>query len=1203
MPWATYGLFSKSLIARREGGTAWGGACELDGKLRGEIVGKLRSLNAVGVLLVAGCWCWLRPRPVYGQEKTLWQIGEFDQSSEEFGVSFGFGSLSSAQADPVYHVGASDWKKDWSGFQPGSANGPAGGRKHPFTVFFSLDAPPKGLYQLTIGVLPYMPRRPNLRVVLNGKRGTYYLRPHLSYDLGNFPTAFIPQYSYQRLTIDVPIAYLKQGENKLVLTCVDDPATLDNSYGTVGIGDSGIFYDALKLSQDPGRIFSPSEIQASVTPTVFYRQSGNQLTEVVEAIVGLNRKISQGQVDLDSGGWHKSMSLSSEPDFGQQLFAFDVPEWSGTATARLRIQAGASRTFDLKLESKRKWTVYVVPHTHLDIGYTDYQGKVAEAQPRVLDQAAELIRQHPEFRFSMDASWNMEQLLDTRSKAKQDEILNLIRRDQLVMPAQYCNLLTGYASLETLYRSLYFSKSLARREGVPFEYANITDVPSYTGSYPSVLASAGVKYWIAAGNNWRAPFLIYGRWNEKSPFWWQGPDGKRVLFWYSRHYMQIESLFALPPVLPAVRDSLPVFLQAYDRPEYKPDAVLVYGTQAENTDLVPGAATFVQAWDRDYAYPKLQYSTFPDFFKHIADHYGKNLPTYKGDGGPYWEDGVGSDAFYAAEGRQNQERALSAETLSTLTHILNPDLHPPKELIDDIWRNIVLFAEHTWASWNSITQPDHAETIQQLDVKDGRANTASLEINELMNRSLGQLGDQVHVPANTLIVFNSLSWRRDAIVETDVFEHAKLKDLATGADVPFEVLWAKQAFLHVRFLARDLPAVGYKCYAISYNESDPIQPPAAEIKHDTLVENSFYRITLDPASGAVASIFDKQLNREIVDGRSPFRFGQYLYVTGGDGNTQMMRPISTWPRGQLAVHPAADGELVGVSRTPFGQSARLRSRAPHTPQIETEILLFDSTKRIEFINRVTKNSVTTKEGVYFAFPVATSSPQFAYATQQEWIDPARDLMKGASLEWFSVQKWMAARDRDLTVAIATPDASLASFGDINRGMWPSEFQPRSSTIFSYVMNNYWDTNYRAAQGGDFTFRYTMTSEASFDPSSLTRLGWESVRPVEVDYVVGQDKVGNPPRPLPAEGASFLEVNQPNVVLVDWKISEDGRGTILRLQETAGRAGSAALKFPRARIKSATLCGGLEDDVQPLKVEVNSVNLAFQPNEVLTVRVQ
>ena len=487
-------------------------------------------VNAAGILLLAGWCCWLSPPVVVcAQEKTLWQIGEFDQSSEEFGVSFGFGSLSSVRSDPVYRVGTSDPKRGWSGFQLGSSNGPAGDREHPFTVLFSLSGPPQGLYTLTAGILPYMPRRPNLRVDVNGKRGTFYLRPRLSYDLGNFPTAFIPQYSYERLTIEIPTTAFQQGENKLILTCVDDPPERDDSYGTVGIGDSGIFYDALRLSQDAAGKFLPAAIRATATPTIFYKQSSSGFTEVVEAIVSLNRRLPRAAARLDTAGWHQSVNLSAEPDFGEQLAVFDVPEWKGVIDARLQVSAGGTRAFDVKLAAERKWTVYVVPHTHLDIGYTDYQGKVAEAQPRVLNQAAELVRQHPEFRFSMDASWNMEQLLDTRSKARQDEILDLIRRDNLMMPAQYCNLLTGYASLETLYRSLYFSKSLARSEGVPFEYANITDVPSYSGSYPSVLANSGLKYWVAAGNNWRAPFLIYGRWNEKSPFWWEGPDGKGAL--------------------------------------------------------------------------------------------------------------------------------------------------------------------------------------------------------------------------------------------------------------------------------------------------------------------------------------------------------------------------------------------------------------------------------------------------------------------------------------------------------------------------------------------------------------------------------------------------------------------------------------------------------------------------------------------------
>ena len=48
------------------------------------------------------------------------------------------------------------------------------------------------------------------------------------------------------------------------------------------------------------------------------------------------------------------------------------------------------------------------------------------------------------------------------------------------------------------------------------------------------------------------------------------------------------------------------------------------------------------------------------------------------------------------------------------------------------------------------------------------------------------------------------------------------------------------------------------------------------------MENPYYRVVLDAESGAVKSIFDKELNKELVNTSSPYRFNQYLYVTGAD---------------------------------------------------------------------------------------------------------------------------------------------------------------------------------------------------------------------------------------------------------------------------------------------------------------------------------
>ena len=69
-----------------------------------------------------------------------------------------------------------------------------------------------------------------------------------------------------------------------------------------------------------------------------------------------------------------------------------------------------------------------------------------------------------------------------------------------------------------------------------------------------------------------------------------------------------------------------------------------------------------------------------------------------------------------------------------------------------------------------------------------------------------------------------------------------------------------------------------------------------------------------------------------------------------------------------------------------------------------------------------KDYTNAKEAVYFAFPVAVTPPRFTYATQQGWVDPAKDLFKGASLEWFSIQKWMAAIGLPLAVGIVPVDS-------------------------------------------------------------------------------------------------------------------------------------------------------------------------------------
>jgi alpha-mannosidase len=425
--------------------------------------------------------------------------------------------------------------------------------------------------------------------------------------------------------------------------------------------------------------------------------------------------------------------------------------------------------------------------------------------------------------------------------------------------------------------------------------------------------------------------------------------------------------------------------------------------------------------------------------------------------------------------------------------------------------------------------------------------------------------------------------------------------------VPFEILHEGPGYRHVRFLAKDIPAMGFKCYSVVARGSNA-KPLDSEAKDSTaaatdMIENAYYRVQADAGSGALKSILDKEANRELVDGRSPYKFNQYVYVQGGgNGPTQIVYMRKSLPFAELKVTPAGDGRIVGVKKTPFGQVLTLESKGVHTLQVRTEILLYDSEKKIEFVNHITKDPVREKEAVYFAFPVATAKPSFEYEIQNGVVNPAKDMIRGAGLEWFSVQHWVKAESPSVDVAIVPVDAPLVTLGDINRGRWLESFDPKSSTIFSYVFNNYWHTNFRAEQGGETTFRYVMTSGVQLTPAELSRLGRAAMTPLEADQVIDQDKVGDPDRPLEPAPASFLQLEGDGVVVENWKAAEDGNGTVLRLLETGGMESHAALKFPLLDVQQVWLCTAMEDNLREIPVKAGTVQLTLKPHEIATLRI-
>ena len=1127
---------------------------------------------------------------------TVFQLGTFNRSSDEF--------ADGTPAHPVdFVVGRSDPAKDWYARQPVTVISAAGEQAanekaaSPRAIRFSLAEAPATAYELHVAVLIESNAVPALRVSINGKMGTFYLHPRLDYNNGDQWDSFYPVYSSADVTVDFPGSYLHRGDNTITFQPVEDAA----------VPGGTLTYDALALSRDTAA-FHAQASSAQVVPTVFYRQRGGQLDELVDVYVRHGGQVKAGSdVDLEIDGKHYHQALRGGQDFGEEKLEFAVAEFPAGTKARLRWSVGGrGEHAEKSIDPMKKWTLYLVPHIHLDVGYSDYQAKIAAIHSHVIDEAMEMMARHPDYRFSLDGSWPLEQFMKTRTPEQRERAVEAIKQQKLFVPADYANLLTGFPTTETLIRSLYPSANFSREHGTPFNYATITDVPSYSWSYASVLASAGVDELLGGSNNYRAPVLLQGRLNENSPVWWEGPDGRKVLLWYSRIYQQMEMLFGRSPVLAAGHDTVPLFLQQYEHPGYRANAAILYGTQVENFDLFPEQAELAEKWNGLYAYPHIEYSGFHDALEKIAKQFGDAIPTIRGDGGPYWEDGIASDAYYAAMERQNEDRAPSAEKLATLSSVVNPLMAVDKAGLDAMWKNMVLMDEHTWDSDNSVSQPMSMEAREQLAIKDHYAVSAKAQVDWLAKNSMATIANSISTGPGSLVVFNTLNWKRSGPVFVDVDESDEIVDAATGQAAPVDVLESTGRLRHVRFLAEDVPAVGYKVYRVRKGQK-PLDRAADQGRVSNVIESPYYKVTLDPATGAVRSIYDKELKRELVNQEAAYRFGQYLYVTGADkGPNTVLQYSRVAPKPKLDVHPAGGGNLVFVSRTADGWMAQMISRDVNTPQIVSEVRVFDHEKKIEFTEDVDKAKEAGKEAVYFAFPFAMNRPEFRYEVQNGVVDPAKDMYPGAGHEWFSAQHWVSVEQDGVAGTVMPLDASLITLGGIFDGSWPEKFGERQGTVFSYVMNNYWDTNYAGEQGGHFRFRYVVTSAPATDAAALSRMGWEEATPLEVERVMRQDKAREQPRPLGTAPESLLDVEDPDLLLETWKPAEDGRGTVLRFLDLGGATRTVTVHTPVLRLEKVWETDAVERDKQPLTLvggqeSGEGFQFTVHPHEIVTVR--
>ena len=97
--------------------------------------------------------------------------------------------------------------------------------------------------------------------------------------------------------------------------------------------------------------------------------------------------------------------------------------------------------------------MHLIPHVHLDLGFTDSQGKVLELHCRNIDRALDLFDRDPSFRFSVDGAVIAREFERTRSATQIKRMHAAIRSGQLGVNSFHSNMLTGLTTLDELIHS------------------------------------------------------------------------------------------------------------------------------------------------------------------------------------------------------------------------------------------------------------------------------------------------------------------------------------------------------------------------------------------------------------------------------------------------------------------------------------------------------------------------------------------------------------------------------------------------------------------------------------------------------------------------------------------------------------------------------------------------------------------------------
>ncbi len=350
------------------------------------------------------------------------------------------------------------------------------------------------------------------------------------------------------------------------------------------------------------------------------------------------------------------------------------------------------------------------------------------------------------------------------------------------------------------------------------------------------------------------------------------------------------------------------------------------------------------------------------------------------------------------------------------------------------------------------------------------------------------------------------------------------------------------------------------------------------------LENEFLRVRVDEHASTIASIVEKRTSRELVNANAVVGFNGYVYdeyASSGAGFNHLANKLAVSERLEMLAtrNLARPSRIVSRTDDAFAQTLVYEYQAVGVDWVRVTLRLPNASPWLLIENRLSKPSRLVKESAYFSFPFSGDETRMRFEVSGSVTGDGLPHIPGAPQHMRGVRDWVLVENGADAVAWVTKDVPLVEPHAIAvpYAPFPASTSPHEpGTVYSWVHNNVWDTNFPIQQGFEATFTYAVGVRSTAEESAAElalRTAAELVHPLRATRATGAHIVAQ-------EQRQVLSISDARVQLVGLVQSGDG-ATIVRVQSFADEPTQVAISFDQklARAVRSTFLGDERGDLE------------------------